>query len=46
MWELQGRILWAAGRKDEAREAFQQFLAMDPENPRAAQIQRLLNEPR
>jgi len=46
VYEQRGRILWAAGRKDEAREAFQKFLEMDPENPRAAQIQRLLGEPR
>ena len=46
VYEQKGRILWAAGRKDEAREAFQKFLDMDPENPHAAQIQRLLGEPR
>jgi DNA-binding response OmpR family regulator len=46
VYEQKGRILWASGRKDEAREAFQKFLDMDPENPHAAQIQRLLGEPR
>jgi tetratricopeptide (TPR) repeat protein len=46
VWELRGRILWAARRRDEAREAFDKFLQLDPNSPKAASIQRLMNEPR
>jgi CheY-like chemotaxis protein len=46
VWELQGRILWAARRRDEARVAFEKFLALEPTNPRAASVRRLINEPR
>jgi len=46
VWELRGRILWAARRRDQAREAFEKFLAIEPDNPKAASIRRLLNEPR
>jgi len=46
VWEMRGRILWAVGRRDEAREAFEKFLALEPSGPKAASIQRLLNEPR
>ncbi|HEY4238470.1 MAG TPA: DUF4388 domain-containing protein [Kofleriaceae bacterium] len=45
-WEMRGRILWAAHRYDEAREAFQKFLALDPTSSHAAQIQRMLAEPK
>jgi len=46
VWETRGRILWAARRRDEARAAFERFLEMDPNSPRAAQIRHLINEPR
>ena len=46
VWETRGRILWAVGRRDDARAAFEKFLALEPTGPRAAAIQRLLNEPR
>jgi len=45
-WELRGRILWAAQRRDEARVAFEKFLELEPNNPKSASIRRLLNEPR
>jgi DNA-binding response OmpR family regulator len=46
VWELRGRILWAARRREEAREAFEKFLEIEPNSPKAAFIQRLINEPR
>jgi tetratricopeptide (TPR) repeat protein len=46
VWETRGRILWAARRRDEARAAFEKFLALDPTSPKAASVQRLMNEPR
>jgi Flp pilus assembly protein TadD len=46
VWELRGRILWAARRRDEARAAFEKFLALAPDDPKAATVRRLLNEPR
>jgi len=46
VWELRGRILWAARRFDEARTAFAKFLALAPDSPKAAGIRRLMNEPR
>ena len=46
VWELRGRILWAAQRRDEARVAFERFLALDPDDSKAASVRRLLNEPR
>jgi hypothetical protein len=45
-WELRGRILWAARRHDEARAAFEKFLELEPNGPRAAAVRRLLDEPR
>jgi DNA-binding response OmpR family regulator/predicted negative regulator of RcsB-dependent stress response len=45
-FELRGRILWAAGRKDEARFAFEQFLALESEGPKAEAIRDLLQENR
>jgi DNA-binding response OmpR family regulator len=46
VWELRGRILWAARRRDEARTAFEKFLELDPNSPKAAAVRRLMNEPR
>ena len=46
VWELRGRILWAAQRRDEARAAFERFLALEPDDSKAASVRRLLNEPR
>jgi DNA-binding response OmpR family regulator len=45
-FELRGRILWAAGRKDEARFAFEQFLALEDEGAKAEAIRDLLRENR
>jgi len=46
VWEQRGRILWAARRRDEARAAFSRFLELSPNAASAAEVQRLLNEPR
>jgi tetratricopeptide (TPR) repeat protein len=46
VWDFRGRILWAARRRDEAREAFEKFLQLEPDGPKAASVRRLLNEPR
>ncbi|MCA1481995.1 tetratricopeptide repeat protein, partial [Bradyrhizobium sp. NBAIM08] len=46
VFELRGRILWAARREDEARIAFEQFLELSPNGATAAQIRRLLDRPR
>jgi hypothetical protein len=46
VWELRGRILWAARRRDEARAAFEKFLELDPDSPKAPAVRRLMNEPR
>jgi Flp pilus assembly protein TadD len=46
VWELRGRILWAARRRDEARVAFEKFLVLEPNSPKAPSIRRLINEPR
>jgi len=46
VWEQRGRILWAARRRDEARAAFSRFLELSPKAAGAAEIERLLNEPR
>jgi DNA-binding response OmpR family regulator len=45
-FEVRGRILWAAGRKDEARFAFEQFLALETDGPKAEAIRDLLRENR
>jgi CheY-like chemotaxis protein len=46
VWELRGRILWAARRRDDARAAFEKFLELDPDSPKAPAVRRLMNEPR
>jgi CheY-like chemotaxis protein len=46
VWEIRGRILWAARRRDEARAAFEKFLRLEPDSPKAASVRRLMNEPR
>ncbi|HSR99468.1 MAG TPA: DUF4388 domain-containing protein [Kofleriaceae bacterium] len=46
VWEMRGRILWAARRRDEARAAFEKFLELDPNSPKAAAVRRLMDEPR
>ena len=46
VFELRGRILWAARREDEARIAFEQFLELSPNGATAAQVRQLLNRPR
>jgi tetratricopeptide (TPR) repeat protein len=45
-YELRGRILWAAGRKDEARFAFERFLEIETDGPKAEKIRELLRENR
>ncbi len=44
VFELRGRILWAAGRKDEAKFAFEQFLALESDTPKAESIRDLIRE--
>jgi len=46
VFELRGRILWAARREDEARVAFERFLELSPNGATAAQIRQLINRPR
>jgi tetratricopeptide (TPR) repeat protein len=46
VWETRGRILWAARRREEARAAFERFLRLEPDSPKAASVRRLMNEPR
>jgi tetratricopeptide (TPR) repeat protein len=46
VWEIRGRILWAARRRDDARAAFERFLRLEPDSPKAASVRRLMNEPR
>jgi tetratricopeptide (TPR) repeat protein len=46
VWEMRGRILWAARRRDEARAAFDKFLSLEPDSPKAAAVRRLISEPR
>ncbi|MBC7977272.1 MAG: tetratricopeptide repeat protein [Myxococcales bacterium] len=46
VWELRGRILWAARRREEARVAFEKFLRLDPNSSKAPPIRRLMNDPR
>jgi CheY-like chemotaxis protein len=43
-WELRGRILWAAGRKDAARFAFEQFLLLQQDGAKADAVRELLRE--
>jgi tetratricopeptide (TPR) repeat protein len=43
VYELRGRILWAARRKEEAREAYHKFLELEPNTARAAQVRALLD---
>nr|MBA3821800.1 tetratricopeptide repeat protein [Deltaproteobacteria bacterium] len=44
VFDLRGRILWAVGRKDEARFAFEQFLALESDTARADAVRDLLRE--
>ncbi len=46
VWELRGNILWAARRRAEALEAYDKFLQIEPDGPRAAQVKRRINAPR
>jgi tetratricopeptide (TPR) repeat protein len=46
VWWRRGWILWAARRYDEARPAFEKFLQLEPDGPKAASVRRLMNEPR
>jgi len=45
-WELKGKILWAAGRFDDAKAAYEHFLELEPNGPAAAEAHRRVNEPR
>jgi tetratricopeptide (TPR) repeat protein len=45
VFEARGSILWAAGRWDEARTAYDRFLQLEPDSARANQIRRRLAEP-
>ncbi|MGE3544473.1 MAG: DUF4388 domain-containing protein [Kofleriaceae bacterium] len=46
VWETRGSILWASARYEEARDAYDKFLQLDPDSPRAAQVRRRLATPR
>jgi Flp pilus assembly protein TadD len=46
VWEMRGRILWSARRREEARTAFEKFLQLEPNGAKAAPIRRLMSEPR
>ncbi|MBL0218462.1 MAG: DUF4388 domain-containing protein [Myxococcales bacterium] len=45
VFEARGSILWAAGRWDLARAAYERFLEIEPDSARANQIKRRLAEP-
>lgn len=44
-WELRGRILWAAGRRPEARLALRRYLELDPTGRGADAARQMLTEP-
>ncbi len=44
-WELRGRILWAAGRRPEARLALRRYLELDPTGRGADAARQMLSEP-
>jgi len=46
VWEVRGQILWAAQRHDDARAAFEKYLELEPDSPKAAFLRRLMKEPR
>lgn len=41
-WELKGRILWAAGRREEGRAAYVRYLELQPTGATADQVRRIL----
>ena len=43
-WAQKGRVLWAAGRKDEAKVAFTHYLELDPNSPDAKAIHKMIDE--
>ncbi len=45
VFEARGSILWAAGRWELARTAYERFLEIEPDSARANQIKRRLAEP-
>lgn len=45
VWYLRGSILWTARRWDDAHDAYNQFLELEQESPRAALVRRRLEEP-
>jgi len=45
IWDVRGGILWAAQRWDEAHQAYDQYLKLDPDSARAEQIRQRLAEP-
>ncbi len=44
--EVRGNILWAARRWDAAHDAYNKFLELEQDTPRAEQIRRRIEEPR
>jgi CheY-like chemotaxis protein len=45
IWDIRGGILWGARRWDEAHQAYDQYLKLDPDSSRAEQIRQRLAEP-
>ncbi|MDX2093604.1 MAG: DUF4388 domain-containing protein [Kofleriaceae bacterium] len=45
IWDIRGGILWGARRWDEAHQAYDQYLKLDPDSARAEQIRQRLAEP-
>ncbi len=45
VWFSRGSILWTARRWDDAHDAYNQFLALEQESPRAALVRRRLEQP-
>lgn len=46
VYEVRGNILWAARRWDAAHDAYNKFLELEQDTPRAEQIRRRIEEPR
>jgi len=44
-WKMKGNILTGAGRPDEARPAFEEFLRLDPDDPDAESIRQRIGAP-
>lgn len=45
VWEVRGSILWTARRWDDAHDAYNRFLELEQDTPRAERVRRRLAEP-